>query len=296
MEHLTAKISCFARAYHYKNNTTHIFGDSVAELLLGKEYKQIEENMKKGIGFFFPDFEGTQEEGLRCIVDQQLSPSVLGRSAFCENALAKEREKGCGQYVLFAAGYDTYALRNRDMSFHVYELDLPELIADKNEKIQASGLESDSILVPCNLAKNTWDEKLLQAGFMPAIKTFGSLLGISYYLSEEEFQMLLQKIRTILSEDSVICFDFPTKESGKGAAINRQLATGAGEPMKARYSFAEMEKLLSVCGYDVSLCLNHKEATMQYFASYNEYSTHHMEAPEGVGYILARRKCSTEQR
>ena len=40
----------------------------------GEEYDQIAENMMQGIDFFFPGFEGTKEEGLRLIVDQQLSP------------------------------------------------------------------------------------------------------------------------------------------------------------------------------------------------------------------------------
>lgn len=34
MDNMTAKVSCFARAYHYNNNQVHIFKDSFAELLL----------------------------------------------------------------------------------------------------------------------------------------------------------------------------------------------------------------------------------------------------------------------
>ena len=41
MDHMTAKVSCFARAYHHKNNETHIFDDSIAEMLLGEDYEQI---------------------------------------------------------------------------------------------------------------------------------------------------------------------------------------------------------------------------------------------------------------
>jgi len=49
---------------------------------------------------------------------------VLGRSAYCENALEKEKRLGCSQYVLFASGYDTFAIRNRDDSLAMYELDI----------------------------------------------------------------------------------------------------------------------------------------------------------------------------
>ena len=80
MDNMTAKVSCFARAYHYKNNSIRIFTDDIAEKLLGEDYNQIAKSMSDGIDFFCPGFEGTREEGLRLILDRQLSPSVLDES------------------------------------------------------------------------------------------------------------------------------------------------------------------------------------------------------------------------
>ena len=55
MDNMTAKVSCFARAYHYKNNSIHIFSDNIAEELLGDDYNQIEKKlMAERIGFFLP--------------------------------------------------------------------------------------------------------------------------------------------------------------------------------------------------------------------------------------------------
>ena len=54
--------------------------------------------MSDGIDFFCPGFEGTREEGLRLILDRQLSPSVLGRSVFCESKLAYAIANGCFSY------------------------------------------------------------------------------------------------------------------------------------------------------------------------------------------------------
>ena len=34
MENITAKVSCFAQAYHTRNNTTHLFADTAAVSLL----------------------------------------------------------------------------------------------------------------------------------------------------------------------------------------------------------------------------------------------------------------------
>lgn len=79
---MTAKVSCFARAYHYNNNSIRIFTDDIAEKLLGEDYNQIAKSMSDGIDFFCPGFEGTREEGLRFILDRQLSPSVLDKHGF----------------------------------------------------------------------------------------------------------------------------------------------------------------------------------------------------------------------
>ena len=55
MDNMTAKVSCFARAYHYKNNSIHIFTDDIAEKLLGEDYHQI----AKSISYYLKkvDFE-----------------------------------------------------------------------------------------------------------------------------------------------------------------------------------------------------------------------------------------------
>lgn len=230
MNHMTAKISCFARAYHYKHNQIHVFKDSAAKLLLGSDYEQIELNMINGIGFFLPGFTGTKEEGLRLIVDKQLSPSVLGRSAFCEKMLEKEKALGCKQYIIFASGYDTY------------------------------------------------------------------LLGICYYLSKEEFRLLLQGVSELMMDGSLICFDYPSDEESNESKTNQMLAMEAGEQMKAHYSDCELEELLSSCGFEITVYLNHDEMTRQYFSDYNNCNSEYaMKAPIGVSYVLAERKTISDE-
>ena len=91
-------------------------------------------------------------------MDGQLSPSVLGLSAFAEQCLTNEVRLGCRQYVLFAAGYDTFALRAPVQGLRVYELDQPGLIEDKKWRIERSGIEEKAAVeyVPCDLADAGW--------------------------------------------------------------------------------------------------------------------------------------------
>ena len=288
MENMTAKVSCFARAYHHKNNRKHIFDDTMAEKLLGGDYEEIAQNMSDGINFFFPGFEGTKEEGLRLIVDKQLAPSVLARSAYCERKLAEERKNGCRQYMIFASGYDTFSMRNTDEDLSVYELDLPEMISDKMKRIEKSGVKSSAVYIPCNLAEETWKEKIAEAGYCKDEKSFGSLLGISYYLSKQEFEKLLLNIHEIMAAESVICFDYPSTDESRETKKNQILASGAGEQMKAVYSYPEMKALLAKRGFDLSEHLDDREITEQYLSEYNKYnSTNQIQAPEGVAYVKA---------
>ena len=291
MKNITAKVSCFARAYHYKNNPVHIFADHAAGPLLGSEYAQIARYMSQGIGFFRPGFTGSQEEGLRLIVDEQLAPSVLARSAYCENVLENEKRLGCSQYLVFASGYDTYAIRNADPSLSVFELELPEIIADKKERTYRAGLKTDAVYVPCDLAQASWRDQVTESGFLPGLRSFGSLLGISYYLTKAEFTSLIEALGSIMCEGSAICFDYPSLDDSRETLMNQALARAAEEQMKARYSPEEMEVLLAECGFLIYEQLGHGEMTDRFFSDYNRKSPEHsMVAPEGVRYIFAVRK------
>lgn len=196
------------------------------------------------------------------IADGRLSPSVLGRSAFCERKLEMEISRGCGQYVVFAAGYDTAGIRMRNGKCSVYELDLPDVISDKKDRIEKAGLSSSSVYVPCDLSDDSWTDNLVAAGFDDSIKSFGSLLGICYYLNRNEFKNLMASVSVVMTEGSCICFDYPVPDEGGDVCIASKLASAAGEEMTERY-----------------------------FAAYNEMSDFDDNiAPRGTGYILAVRR------
>ena len=285
---MTAKVSCFARAYHYKNNSTRIFADNIAKELLGDDYNQIEKNMIDGLDFFFPGFKGTKEEGLRAIVDKQLSPSVLGRSVFCEDKLKDNVTNGCRQYVVFAAGYDTFSLRNRDKSLIVFELDYPQMIEDKMERISKALLTSAAFGVSCNLADDAWKNKLLAHGYDKDKKAFGSLLGISYYLKKMDLEQLISNISEIMSEGSAICFDYPSVDESAEKRKTQMLASGAGEQMKDLYSYKEIDMILDKYGFIIDEHLDENDMTYRYFREYNQANPmHQMNAPVGVGYVYA---------
>jgi methyltransferase (TIGR00027 family) len=296
MKHMTAMVSCFARAYHFRMNQVRIFSDDAAEILLNEDCERIAQNMIQGIDYFLPEFQGSPEEGLRLIADRQLSPSVLGRSAFCEAMLEKAVKKGCGQYVILASGYDTFGIRNKNTSLKVFEADLPDLLEDKKERMEKAGLNSASVFVPCDLSDPSWKDGLLEKGFDKNQTAFAGMLGISYYLTKDEFGALLSTLGDLLPTDSELCLDCPMEEEGHESRVNRELAQGADEAMKARYFAAELDTILKRNGFEIRTVLKPEEMTEQYFSRYNRANEEHrMEAPAGVCYVLAVCKKGAEK-
>lgn len=173
-------------------------------------------NHGSGNPLFAPDFQGSEEEALRLIVDRQLSPAPLGRAAFAERSLKTAVALGMEQYLLFGAGYDTFALRQPEWAqkLQIFELDLPESVADKQQRIQKAGLSipENTFYLPVDLSQEEWQKILLEhKSFSPEKRSFCSLLGLVYYLPQEAFENLLDRLQDLLPEGSALVLDYPMK-------------------------------------------------------------------------------------
>lgn len=287
---MTALVSCFARCYHYKNNKYRIFSDNIAERILsGEEYNSIVDNMVNGIKFFNANFVGNRDDGLRWIVDKQLSPSVLGRSAFCEKSLFNAIKMGCKQYLINASGYDTFAYRYNVSDLKVFEIDRCEMIDDKIRRLDRCGLDYSKVnFIKCDFKDNNWINEIDNSVYENNKISFWSLLGISYYLTKREFYNMIKSISSITCKGSSIVFDYPNYEKSKETVINEKLASGANEKMKSKYSYKEIEMILSENGFLIYEQINNEEMTNNYFDKYNTLNPDNkIIAPKGVSYCLA---------
>ena len=299
---MTALISAFSRAYHAENNEVKIFDDSIAKkILTDEEYAQISKNMADGIHFFNPSFVGTPEMALRWIVDNQLSPSPLGRAAFTETALKTAVSIGAKQYLILGAGYDTFAYRQPGWAetLEIFLIDHPATAHDKKLR-----LEMASIPKPKNVhdisadfkSKQWWTELAENIAFSRGKVSFCSILGVSYYLSKQTFTDLISTVSSLLEKGSTIVFDYPdensyTSKAGARAKKQRMLAGAANENMLASYSYHEMEHMLSDCNFLIYEHLTPEEITKQIFRDYNLANRMHpMEAFDNVNYCLAVKK------
>lgn len=67
------------------------------------------------------------------------------------------------------------------------------------------------------------------------------MLGISYYLTKDQFYNMVNKISKLICKGSTIIFDYPIIEDSQKEEITRKLAKGANEEMKSKYSYEELE-------------------------------------------------------
>jgi len=288
-QNMTALVSLFARAYHQKNKDIKIFDDLLStKLITEKEYEMIGLNMSQGISFFNPTFKGSKEEALKWIVDHQLSPSVLLRSAFCKEAIEEMKEKGCKQYLDFASGYDSFAYYYQNQ-MHVFEIDKKEVIEDKRQRCKDVYIENIQFL-SIDLSQENWINTLLQSDYQEDQLSISSMLGLSYYLTKDEFKKMLKQLSKYLLKGSRLVFDYPSIQESKETKINEMLAKEADESMKAKYSFAELKEILNQCHLTIIQHKNHQTMTEKYISNYNVYyKDDPIKAPEGVCYCVVEK-------
>ena len=288
-QNMTALVSLFARAYHQKSKDINIFDDPLStKLITKKEYEMIRLSMSQGISFFNPNFKGSKEEALKWIVDHQLSPSVLLRSAFCKEAIEEMKEKGCKQYLDFASGYDSFAYYYQNQ-MHVFEIDKKEVIEDKRQRCKDVDIENIQFL-SIDLGKDNWINRLLESTYQENQLSVCSLLGLSYYLTHDQFKRLLKEISKHMIKGSRLVYDYPSYQESDETRKSEVLAKEANETMRAKYSFEQLKEILDLCHLKI---VRHDDyrITLDSLIHYNEYyKDNPIIAPKGVCYCVAEKE------
>ena len=288
-QNMTALVSLFARAYHQKSKDIKIFDDPLStKLITKKEYEMIRLSMSQGISFFNPNFKGSKEEALKWIVDHQLSPSVLLRSAFCKEAIEEMKEKGCKQYLDFASGYDSFAYYYQNQ-MHVFEIDKKEVSEDKRQRCKDVDIENIQFL-SIDLGKDNWINRLLESTYQENQLSVCSLLGLSYYLTHDQFKRLLKEISKHMIKGSRLVYDYPSYQESDETRKSEVLAKEANETMRAKYSFEQLKEILDLCHLKI---VRHDDyrITLDSLIHYNEYyKDNPIIAPKGVCYCVAEKE------
>jgi len=294
----TALIASFSRAYHAEYDEPKIFHDPIAkQLMTDEEYKQIMGYMIGGMDFFAPGKKTEftdQKDILKWVVQTQLAPTPLARAKYCEDMLINAVRMGAKQYVILGAGMDTFAYRNLELlsKIHVFEVDHPDTQKFKRQRVLQAGWNIPDNLhyVSMDFTKDSLPDELKKAGLDMGKITFFSWLGVTYYLSKEDNANMIKTISSFAKEGSSLLFDYADDEffTSEVKRIQNQIAMAetAGEPMKAGYSYKELEKALAEYNFLIYEHLTTLDIEKRFFANRTDY----LHAFEHINYALAVKK------
>ena len=289
MNNMTAMICAFVKAYHNEKTNLKIYKDNYSRKIISdEEYNLISNNMRNGIKFFNPNYDG--DNPLEWIVNNRLAPSVLARSIFNEKHLNNEIKLGLKQYIVLGSGYDMSGYKVNNI-VSVFELDKDDVIKDKMNRISRANINNENIkYIGCDFNED-WIIKLINSGFDSNTKSYFSMLGLSYYLEKEAFKNTIKTISSIMSEGSTILFDYPNNDESETEVLNQKLAEGADSKMKSKYSYNDIEKICEECGLLIYENIGYEEINQEYFNLYNSLNPNNrILASKGVSYCLLVKK------
>jgi methyltransferase (TIGR00027 family) len=129
----------------------------------------------------------TNDEVLQAAHVRASRAHILGRSAFTEDELRRAITKGCRQYVLLGAGYDSSPARMARVlgEVAVFEVDHPATQDAKRLALRVGKWPDNVRFVAVDFEHDVLDVRLRQAGWDPRVPTFWSWLGVAMYLTDD---------------------------------------------------------------------------------------------------------------
>lgn len=161
------------------------------------------------------------EEGFRLMEQWRLpgapreNPTIGPRTRFYDDLVIEAVANGLRQIVLIAAGMDTRAFRLAlPAEVIVFELDLPELLAQKQAILDREHAEPRCrrVVVAADLAEDDWPQALANGGFDHAAPTAFIVEGLSWYLTEDENARLLDDLASLAAPGSRLGIDVISRD------------------------------------------------------------------------------------
>ena len=285
-ESITAKLCAFARAWHSNISREKIYDDHLAYDMMGQdEYNEMYDMVSRGFKEIGDPF---SREDTEQIINEYIAPIPLSRIHFSESRLLKlaaQEEKI--QYVICGAGSDTFSFRNTDPNIEVFEIDHPDTQRYKLEKIKELEwvIPQNVHFVSVDFEKERMCDKLISSGFDPSVKTFFSILGVSYYLTLDVFTDTLSQIADISAIGSVLAFDYPMKSGEFPQRVYRleEITRALGEVMRGGFDYGEVSRALYRLGFQIDTYMSPEKVQKEYFSGRKD----NMRAFENVSLISA---------
>ncbi len=184
--------------------------DDFAELFLGRKYRLLTAIGSHRVIKRFMDVAAPGSYGF-----------TIARTRYFDEALLQESRAGIEQLVVLGAGYDSRPLRFRDLlrGISIFEIDHPATQARKQQMLKRAGKAGPPNLcyLPVDFNKKPLRQALADHGFAMQKRTLFLWEGVSYYLSQQVVEDVLDFVGDCAPGSSVV-FDYATKRFVNGDA------------------------------------------------------------------------------
>lgn len=243
----TAEGAAFLRALHrHVDSAPWVFEDAAVEPLLSLATQHFLHRLSTVAYPWIAAFR-QRRGGLDAMRAQ-----VVVRARYAEDALAAQNPQ---QYLVLAAGLDTFALRHAGANLRVFEVDHPATQDWKRTRISASPANLEFVAV--DFERTTLGEALAVSKFDTRRLTFVSWLGTTYYLTQDAIAQTLRDVRERSPPGTRLVLDYWTeapRADGRAGALmaTTRLATALqNEPIRTLFTPAAMEALARDTGWRV---------------------------------------------
>ncbi|HZK61398.1 MAG TPA: SAM-dependent methyltransferase [Anaerovoracaceae bacterium] len=139
--------------------------------------------------------------------------SMVGRRLLIFDRIMEKYVDEMEQIVIPGAGFDLIALHfTKGKKVKVFELDQVKTINVKVETLRKTGVKHDWITyIPVDYSNESWNDKLLEAGFDKTKKTLFLWQSVSLFLEDNIVKETLWKMADLCVDGSVIAQDFYSK-------------------------------------------------------------------------------------
>lgn len=175
---------------------------------------------------------------------------LTARTWFFDRVVVAALDRGIGQVVVAAAGYDGRALRYAKPGVRWFEVDHPDTQRDKRARLDRLGIDTGHIaFVPADFTVDRVDEALAAAGHEPSQPSLLTVEGVAAYLELDVLTSLLGELRSAAADGSTLAISVST-----GAPADRRAAFAAavqamGEPVRSTLRAEEAAPFLARTGW-----------------------------------------------
>jgi methyltransferase (TIGR00027 family) len=151
------------------------------------------------------------ENEAKQLLPPQLALAISVRHKYLNNTLSqgiKATDDPTVQVVLLGSGYDTRAVRKQKYPVKFFEIDKSPVLAYKKNIYIKNSTDPNAAYIGIDYLKEDFIEKLKEVGLDIGLPTHFIWEGNTLYLSKEEIDTVLLKIRHAFSGKVFISFDY----------------------------------------------------------------------------------------